>query len=141
MCLARRCRRATMDAMQRLLAVLLLLVPLGPAAAQGGKKPRKKPRPPPQAALGETLNARRDEIQDCAIRFALDRGARRVDIVTRLTINGRGQVLDNRTTVNVVGGDGEQVRACVDRVISGIRFPATEAPLITIERNWSVAAE
>ncbi|MCS6915009.1 MAG: hypothetical protein RMK29_05655 [Myxococcales bacterium] len=127
--------------MQRLLAALLLLSLVGSVSAQAGKKTKKKSRLPPQATLGDALNARRDEIQDCAIRFALDRGARRVDIVTRLTINGRGQVLDNRTTVNVVGGDGEQVRACVERVIGGIRFPATEAPLITIERNWSVAAQ
>src|SRR5438270_9541049 len=97
---------------------LLLLVLLGPllATPAAGAKKKKAPKAAPQAQMSEALNAKRDEIQACAIKHALERGASRVDIVTKVTINGRGQVLDSRTTVNVTGGDGEQVRACVEQV-------------------------
>jgi hypothetical protein len=118
----------------------LALVPLLVSPAAGAKK-KKKAAAPPQAQMSEALNAKRDEIQTCAIKHALERGAKSVDIVTKVTINGRGQVLDNRTTVNVNGGDGEQVRNCVEQVIKGIKFPQSGAPLVTIERNWSVSAQ
>ena len=118
----------------------LLLLPLLCSPAAGAKK-KKKAAAPPQAQMSEALNAKRDEIQTCAIKHALERGAKSVDIVTKVTINGRGQVLDNRTTVNVNGGDGEQVRTCVELVIKGIKFPQSSAPLVTIERNWSVSAQ
>jgi hypothetical protein len=123
------------------LPFLLLLPLLWEAPAAAAKKKKKAPKAAPQAQMSEALNARRDEIQTCAIKHALERGATRVDIVTKVTINGRGQVLDSRTTVNVTGGDGEQVRTCVEGVIKGIKFPQSPAPLVTIERNWSVSAQ
>lgn len=120
----------------------ILIVSLLVASVEAApKKKKKKGAAEPQAQMTEALNARRDEIQTCAIKHALERGAKSVDIVTKVTINGRGQVLDTRTTVNVTGGDGEQVRTCVEQVIKGIKFPASGAPLVTIERNWSVAAQ
>jgi hypothetical protein len=122
-----------------LLSLVALLVAL-PAGA--GKKKAKKPgRVPPEAALQSTLNEKRDDIQRCAIEHALAQGASRVEVTTRVTVNNRGQVLDCRVTVSVTGGDGEQVRSCVDKVIRAIHFPRFDAPLLHIERNWTIAAQ
>ncbi len=110
----------------------------GPAAARGRKKP---PPLQPQVALSNTLNEKRDQIQQCAVDHALAVGAKQAEITTKVTINGRGQVVDSRTTVTVVGGDGEKVRTCVEDVIRKIKFPRSDAPLINIERTWTVASQ
>lgn len=115
---------------------LLALLP----AAEGKPRRKKGPVLPPQVVLGNTLNERRDDIQRCAIDHALAKGASRADIVTMVTINSRGQVVDSRVTVNITGGDGEQVRTCVEGVLRGIKFPSFDAPLIHIERTWTVSA-
>lgn len=127
----------------RLSAVLLCLLAgaLVEAHAHGKGKRGRKPPLPPQVALHNTLNTRRNEIQECAVKYALEQGADRADITTQVTINSAGQVVDSRTTVTVEGGDGDQVKACVDKVLRAIRFPRNDAPLIHIERTWTVAAQ
>ncbi len=49
-------------------------------------------------------------------------------------------MVDSRVTVSVQGGDGDQVKGCVDKVVRSIKFPRSDAPLINIERSWSVQA-
>lgn len=118
---------------------VLALLPLLSGGAEAKKK-KKGMKVPPQAALSETLNARRDEIQGCAVDFALNKGAKKADIKTAVTINSAGQVIDSRITVMVEGGDGEQVKSCVEKVVKGIKFPKTDAPMINIERTWTVSS-
>jgi hypothetical protein len=114
----------------------LLLMP-----AEAAARRKKKPAPlPPEAALSETLNTKRDEIQNCAVDFALKKGAQKAEITTSVTINSAGQVIDNRIKVVVEGGDGEQVKSCVEKVVHGIKFPKSDAPIINIERTWTVSA-
>ena len=55
-----------------------------------------------------------------------------------MTINGRGQVINIQTSVNVDKGEGDKVRDCVNELIKSIRFPESAAPMITIERNWTI---
>lgn len=93
-----------------------------------------------QIELTRTLQDKGSQVQDCAVQHALDKGSNRIDIATRVTINGRGQVIDVRTSVKVDQGEGApRVKDCVDALIKGIKFPSTEAPLVTIERNWTIA--
>ena len=109
------------------------------AAAKASKAAKKRSKKlPPQAALSNLLAEKSDGVQDCAVKQALDKGSSRVDIVTKVTINNRGQVIGLVTEVKVDKGDSAPVRDCGDKLIRSIQFPKNDAPLITIERNWSV---
>ncbi len=108
--------------------------------AEAKKKKKKGPAVTPQAALSDTLNAKRDEIQGCAVDFALNKGAKKAEVTTSVTINSAGQVIDSRIKVVIEGGDGEQVKSCVEKVVRGIKFPRTDAPMINIERTWTVSS-
>lgn len=123
----------------RMLGLGLCLPLLGPAGAAqaGGKKRRALP---PQAILSGTLNEKRDDIQRCAIVHALNQGADKVEVLTKVTINSRGQVVNSQVQVTVQGSDGEMVKSCVDQVVRSIKFPQIDAPLIHIERSWTVSA-
>lgn len=112
--------------------LLLVLLCAGPAAA--------KKKLPPQAVLSGTLNEKRDDIQRCAIDNALNQGADKVEILTRVTINNKGQAVNSQVVVTVHGTGGDQVKGCVERVLRSIKFPKIDAPLIHIERTWTIAA-
>lgn len=124
-----------------LAAVLLVVLAASALAAPSkGKKGGKKGKVTAMD-LGKTLQDKGSEVQDCAVMHALNKGANRIDIATKVTINGRGQVIDIRTVVKVDGGDGApKVRDCIDTIIKGIKFPPIEAPLVNIERNWTIAS-
>lgn len=124
-------------------AVVLLGLGLGMAQAGAAGKPKKKKGTalPPQVALSNTLNEKRDAIQDCAVKEALERGAQSAHITTKVTINSRGQVVDSRVEVKLQGGEAHApgVRTCVEQVLKQIKFPRSDAPLIQIERTWNVS--
>lgn len=121
----------------------VFLVALATSALAGAPSKGKKPKKGKVTAmeLSKTLQDKGSEVQDCAVMHALNKGANRIDIATKVTINGRGQVIDVRTVVKVDGGDGApKVRDCIDSIIKGIKFPPIEAPLVNIERNWTIAS-
>ena len=113
-----------------------------PAAKAKGKGKGKGKRPKGTAAtLSQMLTDKSSLVQDCASLHALDKGAGRVDISTRVTINNRGQVISINTNVTLDKGDGgPKVKDCVDTLIRTISFPPSEAPLITIDRNWTISS-
>ena len=111
--------------------------------SKGKGKKGKKPKGT-AATLSQMLTDKSSVIQDCAGKHALDKGASRVDISTKVTINNRGQVISlvTHVTLDKDKGDGaEKVKECVDAQIRSIGFPPSEAPLITIDRNWTVASK
>ena len=115
--------------------------PPATAKAPGKGKGKGKGKPSGTAAtLTELLAAKGSEVQDCAVSGALDQGASKVQIGTHVTINGKGQIINIKTTVAVdKGPDGSKVRECIDKLIRSIQFPTSAAPMITIERNWTIA--
>lgn len=124
-----------------LTAVFLVAIATSPSAAAPSKGKKGKKAKVTAMDLTKTLQDKGSEVQDCAVMHALNKGANRIDIATKVTINGRGQVIDIRTVVKVDGGDGApKVRDCIDTIIKGIKFPPIEAPLVNIERNWTIAS-
>jgi len=112
-----------------------------PAAKAKGKGKGKKGQGGTAAELTQMLMAKGSLVQDCAVTGALDQGSGRVEISTKVTINGRGQVINITTNVKVDKGEGgPKVRECVDNLIRSIPFPSSSAPLITIERTWTIAS-
>lgn len=111
-------------------------VPTG-AAPTPGKKPTGVKNPTLSNALAEKGPA----VQQCAIEHAMDKGAKKVSVSVRVTINNKGQVVDSHITANVVDGDSGKVKDCVEAVVRSARFPAISTPLATDERSWTVAAE
>ena len=114
--------------------------PAKPPAKAPAKGKAKAKKPTGTAAeLTAMLQAKGSQVQDCAVSEALDKGANSVEIATHVTINGRGQVINIKTHVNVdKGPDGTKVRECIDDLIKKIEFPNSAAPMITIERNWTI---
>jgi hypothetical protein len=129
--------------------LLLLAPPAGPKrfggqlirAASGKSKKGGNHGALPQLAMQEALVAKGDAVQDCAVHKGLDvkGGPKRIEISTKVTVSGRGQVIDVRTDVKVDKGDGAPVRECVDKLIRSIKFPPCDAPIVTIERSWTIA--
>lgn len=113
-----------------------------PSASKGkgkGKSRAKKPKGT-AATLSQMLQEKSSQVQDCAGQHALDKGANRVDIATKVTINNRGQVISINTSVHLDKGEGTPVKECIESLIRTIKFPPSEAPMITIERNWTIAS-
>lgn len=112
-----------------------------------------KPAPTPAPTQGKKLsgvknstlsNALADKgaaVQQCAAEHALDKGAKKVTVSVRVTINNFGKVVDSHVTANVTDGDNSKVKECVEGVIRSAKFPAVSTPLATDERSWTVAAE
>ncbi len=114
--------------------------PAKPPAKAPAKGKAKAKKPTGTAAeLTAMLQAKGSQVQDCAVSEALDKGATSVEIATHVTINGRGQVINIKTHVNVdKGPDGTKVRECIDDLIKKIEFPNSAAPMITVERHWTI---
>lgn len=113
-----------------------------PAAAKAKSKGKGKGKKQKgtAATLSQMLTDKSSQVQDCASLHGLDKGAGRVDISTKVTINNRGQVISVNTNVTLDKGDGgPKVKDCVDTLIRSISFPPSEAPLITIDRNWTIS--
>ena len=142
-----RRRGKTLGAVLALLAMTTVVALQTAAAAEPAAATAKPPaaasaKPPTTAKppLTELLAAKGSEVQDCAVSGALDQGASKVQIGTHVTINGKGQIINVKTTVAVdKGPDGSKVRECIDKLIRSIQFPTSAAPMITIERNWTIA--
>lgn len=114
-----------------------------PAPAKAAATKGKKALPPKQknAVLSAALNDKGPQIQQCAIEHALEKGAKKVDIDVRVTINKQGGVVDTQITANVSGGDNDKVKSCVEEAIKTAKFPPVSTPLATAERTWTIAAQ
>ena len=114
-----------------------------PTAAASAQAKGKKP--PPTGAKNSTLSSalldKGPAVQQCAIEHAMDKGAKKVVVSVRVTINSKGDVVDRRVTANVTDGDGSKVKECVEAVVRSAKFPAIPAPLATDERSWTIAPE
>lgn len=106
-------------------------------AKKGGKKLGANAA---QQLAGNLVMGASDGVQNCAGK-ALDRGANKVEVYTRVTINSKGQTVAITTTVTTDrAGFSESVKQCVDGLLGQIKFPAIpQAPLTTIERSWTIA--
>ena len=75
-----------------------------------------------------------------AVTMVMRSGDSKVQIGTHVTINGKGQIINVKTTVAVdKGPDGSKVREGIEKLIRSIQFTIIAAPMITIERNWTIA--
>lgn len=108
-----------------------------PAKAKG-KKPAAGPK---NAMLSNALNEKGAQVQQCAIDNALEKGASKVEINVRVTINRTGAVVDSHITAKVDGNDHDKVRECVENVVQTAKFPAVATPLATSERSWTISSQ
>lgn len=127
-----RSRARFVACLTALTAAALLLAQGGPAEVWAAKKKRLTP----QAALSAALDGRRDDIQGCALRLAGTATA--IQVVTHLTLNNQGALINSRITVTAPGGDADGIKACVEGVVRTIKFPRSDAPLVTIDRTWDM---
>lgn len=107
-------------------------------AAAKGKKPPTRPTGGPVAAA---LKDKAAQIQECAVANALDRGAKKVEIHVRVTINSTGAVIDSQVDITADGGDSAQVKSCVETALRSAKFPPVKTPLATAEQTWTLAAQ
>jgi hypothetical protein len=111
------------------------------APAKARAKGKKAPPKTKNSALSAALDEKGAAIKQCAIDHALEKGAQKVDVDVRVTINKQGAVVDKQVTVKVAGGDDSKVKACVENAVQSAKFPQVPTPLATAERTWSVAAQ
>ena len=107
-------------------------------AAAKGKKPPVRPTSGPVAAA---LKDKAPQIQECAIANALDKGAKKVEIHVRVTINNTGAVIDSQVDITADGGDSAQIKSCVETALRSAKFPPVKTPLATAEQTWTLAAQ
>lgn len=108
------------------------------AAAKGKKTPLIGAK---NSSLSGALAEKGPAVQQCAIEHAMEKGAKKVVVSVRVTINNRGEVIDSRVNANVTDGDDSKVKACVESVVRSAKFPAIPTPMATDERSWTIAAE
>ena len=132
-----------MSLVVRVLAALgLVLCALCAEEASAVKKPKKSKggSSSAQQLAGNLVMGASDGVQNCAGK-ALDRGANKVEVYTKVTINSKGQIVAITTSVTVdIAKFSEDVKQCVDGHLGKIHFPPIpNAPLTTIERTWTIA--
>jgi hypothetical protein len=110
---------------------------LGGSLAQA-KKAKKAKTSAASVQTAKLLEDQGQGVMQCAVKQALDKGANKVDIVAKVTVNNRGQVVAVNVTAKADSKDHKGVRDCVDLLIRGIRFPASEAPLTEVQRDWTI---
>lgn len=111
----------------------------GMKGRKGGGKGGSKTQPEsPRKVASKALLKKSEAIQDCGVTYGIDKGATKVLIETRVTIDSSGSILQIDTTVAVDKCDTNPIKSCVDQVIRSIQFPAIPAPLTTIERSWPI---
>lgn len=116
------------------LGMLLSGADAGPKAKKkgGGKK-----NSPLKETMSKLLEAQGQEVMKCAVNQSLDKGGKKVEVMTKVTINNRGQVIDINTIAKCDKTEHvAPVRECVDKLIKAIKFPPSESPLTTLQREW-----
>lgn len=108
-------------------------------ASTGGKKPSGTGGK--NTTLSNALRDKGPAVQQCAVEYGMEKGAKKVVVSVRVTINNTGAVVDSHVTANVTDGDDSKVRACVEQVVRSAKFPPVPTPLATDERSWTVAVE
>lgn len=111
------------------------------AAAPGPAKGKKPPTGAKNSTLSSALLDKGPAVQQCAVEYGMEKGAKKVVVSVRVTINSKGEVIDRRVTANVTDGDDSKVKECVEGVVRSAKFPAIPTPLATDERSWTIAAE
>jgi hypothetical protein len=114
-----------------------------PTAAAPAVTKGKKPVPTgaKNSALSNALLEKGAAVQQCAIDHAMEKGAKKVVVSVRVTINSKGEVIDRRVTATVTDGDDSKVKECVEAVVRSAKFPAIPTPMATDERSWTIAAQ
>jgi hypothetical protein len=108
------------------------------AIASAKSKPKKAKSSPAAAQMAKLLEAQGQGVMQCAVKQALDKGASKVEVDAKVTVNNRGQVIDVNVAAKVEKGDPKPVRECVDALIRALKFPASDAPLTTVQREWAI---
>ena len=72
--------------------------------------------------MAKLLEAQGQGVMQCAVKQALDKGANKVDVTAKVTINNRAQVIDVNVKVTVDKGDLAKTRLRADA------HPAGEVP-------------
>ncbi len=109
-----------------------------PALAKGKKPPLTGGK---NSTLSNALMEKGPAVQQCAVEHAMEKGAKKVVVSVRVTINNKGEVIDRRINANVTDGDDTKVKACVEAVVRTAKFPPIPTPMATDERSWTIAAE
>lgn len=125
----------------RLGAMVLCAALFGGASPSWGAKGKKPAPGPKNSQLSSALDEKGGQVQQCAIEHAIGKGAKKVDISVRVTINNKGTVVDSHVNVVAEGGDSGKVKECVEAVVRTAKFPAVNSPLATSERHWILAAQ
>lgn len=113
-----------------------------PTAAASALAKGKKLQPGAKnSTLSNALLEKGAAVQQCAVEHGMEKGAKKVVVSVRVTINNKGEVIDRRVTANVTDGDDSKVKECVEAVVRSAKFPAIPTPLATDERSWTIAAE
>ena len=102
------------------------------------KKAKKAKTSVASAQTARLLEEQGQGVMQCAVKKALDKGSNKVDVVAKVTVNNRGQVVAVNVTAKADGKEHKDVHDCVDGLIRSIRFPASEAPLTEVQREWTI---
>ncbi len=110
--------------------------------------PKKKKAPPPpkpavaEAEIKKTLDASQPQVAACVVKGVAG-GAKTWRQVVRLkvVVNGVGQVLTLEAGLEPENANAPTTKACIEAVLQAATFPATHAPMVTVEREWTFAMQ
>ncbi|MFZ5441295.1 MAG: hypothetical protein ACOZQL_14905 [Myxococcota bacterium] len=120
-------------------ALLLTLVPL--LALAGPKAPKKKKAPPPspaaEAEIKQALDSTQAKVGGCVVN-GIEPGLATWTQVVRLkvVVNGVGQVT-LEAALEPANANAAKTKACIEDALRAASFPATHAPMVTVEREWT----
>jgi len=118
---------------------VLLAVMLSAMSAWAGPK-KKKPVPSVKSVeLTKALDAVQPDAGNCVVGVLGGTNAWTAVVKVKLVLDAQGHIVGLQTTATPEGA--EKAAPCIEAVLKKASWPATHAPLTTVEREWTFSMQ
>ena len=114
----------------------LLLAPVPATAKRAPKAPRAKKAADVQTLINGVLDGQVQGLQGCAIKYAISKGAKSVELAASVMINNFGQVMECTVVAKADEKPNSQLALCCEDVLKVAPFPKSREALISVQRTW-----
>lgn len=93
-----------------------------------------------QDLLKAVLAGIQKEVANCVVGNEADRpGEWKQSVAVKVTLDAHGSVMENKVALDPETADAKDTGSCVEALVKGLKWPAPNAPLTIVEREWTFA--
>ena len=95
------------------------------------------------AEVGEVLGAQQAAIVDCVVTTAgadAEADGWKQSVAVTVVIKKGGELFSVDTALEPAGEKAEALKACVEKMVRTLAWPATDATMLSFEKSWSFSS-